>query len=124
MKTFAVPVEPVQKSSSTVVTSEKPFFDPAAGTGPRITGLVTQPLVVYTTGTSPVQATGDAASFTTAQPIEAPGARMKTATQPVVAPGAKVATQPVQTPGTRLVVLSKSTGASIEEVQSVTGKKT
>ena len=34
-KSFAVPVELVQKTSSTVMTSEKPFFNPkknAAGT--------------------------------------------------------------------------------------------
>ena len=52
-----------------------------------------------TTGTSPVQAIGEAAS------------------QPVETPSVKVATQPVETPGARPVVHSQSTGASSEEVQ-------
>ena len=79
-------VEPIQKTSSAVVTSEKPFFDPeknAASTSQKITGLVTQPSVLSTTGTSHVQATGRAASFTATQPVEGPGARVITATQHV-----------------------------------------
>ena len=43
-KSFAVLVELVQKTGSTVATSEKPFFDPeksVAGTSQKITGLVT-----------------------------------------------------------------------------------
>ena len=62
-KTFAVWVEPVQKTGSEVVTSEKPFFDPAAGTSQKITNVVTKPLDEPTTGTSPVQAIGDAAGL-------------------------------------------------------------
>ena len=85
-KSFAVPVEPIQKTISAVVTNEKPFFDPeknAASTSQTITGLVTQPSVLPTTGTSPVQATGHVAIFTATQLVEAPGARVITATQPV-----------------------------------------
>ena len=65
-----------------MVTSEKPFFEPeknAAGTSHKITGWVTQSSVKSTTGTSP--ATGDAVSFTATQPVEAPSAKI--ATQPV-----------------------------------------
>ena len=57
---FAVMVEPVQNSGSSVVTSEKPFFDLAAGTSQKIAGLVPQPSVLSITGTSPVQTTGSA----------------------------------------------------------------
>ena len=78
-KSFTVPVKPVQKSRSTVVTSEKPFFDPAADTSQKIAGLVIQPSIVSTTGTSPVQATRHAASLTATQPVEAPGANLRTA---------------------------------------------
>ena len=120
-KSFALPMELVQKSSSAVVTSEKPFFVPeknGAGTSQKITGLVTQPSVLSDTSTCPVQTTGHAASFTATQPVEAPGARMKTATQPVEAPSAKVATQPVEALGTRPVFHPKATDASIEEVQA------
>ena len=80
-KSFAVPVELVQKPSSEVMTIEKPFFDPPAHINEN-TGLVTQPLQVVTIGVNPVQATRDvAASLTVTQPVEAPGA--KVATQPV-----------------------------------------
>ena len=84
-----------------------------------------------TIGTSPVQATRDVASFTAIQPVEAPGARMKTTTQPVEAPGVRITTQSVGAPIARPVVHPKATGASSEEVQatkpveqSLTGKKT
>ena len=87
-----------------MVTSEKPFFDPAASTSQQIVGLATWPSVVSTTSTSPVQATWDVTNFSATQPVEAPGAR--------------------------LVVHSKANGASSEEVQatrpveqSITGKK-
>ena len=88
-----------------MLTSEKPFFDPVAGTSPKIAGLVTQPSVVSTTGTSHVQATRNVASFTATQPVAPPDARMKTATQLVEAPGA------------RPVVHSKAIGASSGEIQ-------
>ena len=129
-KTFAVPVEPVQKTGSEVVTSEKPFFGPAAGTSKKTTGLVTRPSEVVTTGTSPVQATGNvAASLTATQPVESPFAKIRVAThQPVEVPSVKVATQPVEAPGARPVVHTRPTCTSSEEVrpveQSLTSKKT
>ena len=130
-KTFAVLVEPVQKTGSEVVTSWKPFFDPAASTSQKITSLVTQSSVVTTIGTSPVQATGEAASLTATQPVEAPCAKMRIATQPVEAPSMKVVTQPVEAPGARPVIHSQSNGVSSEEVQAtrpvelpLTGKET
>ena len=93
----------------------------------KITSLVTQPSVL---STNPVQATCDAASFTATQSVEAPGARVRTATQPVVAPSVKVATQPVETPGVKVatqpieapgarpVVHPKANGATDEEIQT------
>ena len=87
-KSFAIPVELVQKPTE-VVTSDKVFFDPGAGTSQMSTGVVTQPLQVYFTGASPVQTTGDvAASMTATQPVEPPGTKMGVAIQPVKAPGA------------------------------------
>ena len=81
-----------QETGSDEVTSEKPFFDPAAGTSKKNTGLVTQPSEVVTTCASTVQPTGDVvASLTATQPVEAPGAKMRVAIQPVEAPGAEVA---------------------------------
>ena len=129
-KTCAVPVlDPVQNTGSEVVTSEKPFFDPAAGTSKKNTGLVTQPSEVVTTSASPVQTTRDVtASLTATSPVEVPGGMMTVATQPVEAPSAKLATQPVEAPGARSVVHSQSTGTGSEEVrpvdQSLTSKKT
>ena len=55
-KAFTVLVEPVQKPAE-VVTSEKPFFQPEAGTSKTSTGAVTQSTEVFTSD-SPVQATG------------------------------------------------------------------
>ena len=67
-KSFAVPVEPVVKPAE-VITSEKPFFDPGAGTSQKSTGvsdvIVTSPSPFQVTGEVPVKAT---------QPVEAPGA--------------------------------------------------
>ena len=74
-KSFIVPVEPVMKPVAEVTTSEKPFFDPGASTSS---------LARETTGPSLVQATGEAVD------------EMQTATQPLEAPGAGTATQPVQ----------------------------
>ena len=66
-KSFSVHVEPVQKTS-TVLTSERPFFEPekivTSTSSVQTTSLVTQPSVISSTGTSPVQATGQAGSFT------------------------------------------------------------
>ena len=117
VKIFAVLVEPVQKTGSDVVTSEKPFFYPAAGTSKKTASLVTQPSEIVTTDASPVQATRDvAASLTATQPVEAPGVKMRGATQPVEVPGA------------RPVVHYQPTGTGSEEVrpvdQSLTSKKT
>ena len=50
----------------------------------------------------------------TIQPVEAPSARMKTATQSLETPSPNVATQPVKTPGARTVVHSQATGTSSE----------
>ena len=69
---FTVLVEPVQKPVE-VLTSERPFFQPEAGTSKTSTGPVTQPAEVFT-GAGLVQATRDvAASMTTTQPVEASG---------------------------------------------------
>ena len=114
-KSFAVPVEPVQKPTE-VVTSDKPFFDPAAGTSQMYAGVVTQPSEVIVTGASSVQATRDlAASMTATQPVEAAGTM-------------RLATQPVEAPGATSEVLSQPTGTGIVDVrlvdQSLTSKKT
>ena len=61
-----MPVELFQKAST-----EKN----AARTSNQTTGLFTQPSVWPTTGTSHVQATGDAVSFTAIQPVQTPCAR-------------------------------------------------
>ena len=74
---FTVPVEPVVKPTAEVTTSQKPFFDPGAST----TSLARE-----TSSPSLVQATGEAVE------------EMQTATQPLEAPGAGTATQPVQAP--------------------------
>ena len=100
-KSFAVPVEPFLKSTE-VITSEKPFFDPGAGTSQMSTGGVSDVIV---TGSSPVQATGEVAvNMEATQPVEAPGTRKgdvinKNATQPVEAPCASsdVQFQPTDT---------------------------
>ena len=74
-KTFTVPVEPVVKPASDVTTSQKPFFDP---------GATTSKLAVEKPGPGLDQVTGEAVE------------EMQTATQPLGAPGAGIATQPVQ----------------------------
>ena len=66
-ESFAVPVEPVVKPAE-VITSEKPFFDPGAGTSQKSTGVSD----VIVTGPSPVKATGEVPVKAT-QPVEAPG---------------------------------------------------
>ena len=70
-KTFTVPVEPVVKPASDVTTSQKPFFYP---------GATTSNLSVEKSGPCLDQATGEAVE------------EMQT-------PGAGIATQPVQAPG-------------------------
>ena len=77
-KTFTVPVEPVVKPASDVTTSQKPFFDP---------GATTSSLARETTSPCLDQTTGEAVD------------EMQTATQPLEASGAGIATQPVQAPG-------------------------
>ena len=129
-----------------VVTSEKPFFQPEAGTSKTSTGAVTQPGENFT-GASPVQATGDvAASMTATQPLEVPGTMMgsdasmtatrpvealgtrRLATQPVEALGARTAAQPVEATGARTKVHSQPTVNGSLDVsavdRSLTSKKT
>ena len=72
-KTFTVPVEPVVKPAPDVTTSQKPFFDP---------GATTNKLALEKSSSGLDQVTGEA--------VEA----METATQPLGAPGAGIATQP------------------------------
>ena len=74
-KSFTVLVEPVVAE---VTTSQKPFSDPVASTSS---------LARESTGSSLVQATGEAVD------------EMQTASQPLEANGAGTATQPVQAPG-------------------------
>ena len=73
-KTFTVPVEPVVKPASDATTSQKPFSDP---------GATPSSLARETTGPCLDQATSEAVD------------EMQTATQPLEAPGAGTATQPV-----------------------------
>ena len=80
-KTFTVPVEPVVKPASDVTPTQKPFFDPGATTSNL---PVEKNLPVETSGPCLDQATGIAVE------------EMQTATQPLGAPGAGIATQPVQ----------------------------
>ena len=107
-KSFAVPVEPVVKPAE-VITSEKPFFDPGAGTSQKSTGVSD----VSVTGPSPVQATRELPIMKATQPVEAPGTRrgvlIQHATQPFEAPSAGTATQPVEAPGTGPEVLLTTT---------------
>ena len=77
-KTFTVPVEPVVKPASDVTPSQKPCFFP---------GATTSKLAVEKSGPCLDQATGEAVE------------EMQTATQPLGPPGAGIATQPVQAPG-------------------------
>ena len=77
-KTFTVPGEPVVKPASDVTTSQKPFFDP---------GATTSNLAVEKSGPCLDQGTGEAVE------------EMQNATQHLGAPGAGIATQPVQAPG-------------------------
>ena len=105
VKSFTVLVEPVQQTSTTILTAERPFIPPVqrvAGPGAdQPTGVVTKPPVMSVTGTTSVQATGRAVSHSTSatQPADAAGARV--AMQPVKAPGARPAisaNQPVKGP--------------------------
>ena len=79
-KFFAVPVEPVVKPE--VITSQKPFFDPGASTSNLAESAEPSgPSLVQATGDAVVQPRGDETQQTATQPVEAPGAW--TATQPV-----------------------------------------
>ena len=82
-KTFTVPVNPVVKPASDVTPTQKPFFDPGASTSSL---PVENSLPVEKSGPCLDQATGIAVE------------EMQTATQPLGAPGAGIATQPVQAP--------------------------
>ena len=66
-----LPVEPMVKSTE-VITSEKPFFDPGAGSSQSTSGGVSD---VSFTGPSLVQAIGEVAVIKATQPVEAPGTR-------------------------------------------------
>ena len=93
----------VVKPAVEVTTSQKPFFDPGASSSSlaRSTG---------NSGPSLVQATGDAV------------VEMQTATQPLEAPCAGTATQPVQVPGSVPDVLPSGTGdVDFNADQTLTG---
>ena len=120
-KSFAVPVEPVVKPGE-VITSEKPFFDPGAGTSQKSTGVSD----VIVTSPSPVQATAEVPVMKASQPVEAAGTRrgvviQQNATQPVEAAGAGTATQPVQAPGAGPEVLLTGTGNAALHIESTGG---
>ena len=67
-KSFAVTVEPVKKTSS-VVTSDQPFFDPGTSTS-----VNSSDVTVEGTGPSLAQTTGEiAASKSATRPVEGPG---------------------------------------------------
>ena len=121
-KTFAVPVEPVKKSSS-VVTSDQPFFDPGTSTSGLSSGVSAEG-----TSSSLVQTTGEAALVSEAA--------SKIATPPVEGPGTEVvrrgdviqqnATQPVEAAGAGPEVLLSGTGSAVqsdseEDLQSEPG---
>ena len=111
LKSFAVPVRPV--NPSTVVTREHPFFDSGASSSVMSTCLNTEGI-----GSSLVQTTSEAVQSTATQPplgvpgtnavrdvsksatrpVQGPGTS-DVATQPLQAPGADIATQPLQAPG-------------------------
>ena len=76
-KSVTVPVEPVVKPAAEVTTSQKSFFYPGASTSS---------LARENTSSSLGQATGEAVD------------EMQIVTQPLEAPGAGTATQPVQAP--------------------------
>ena len=80
-KTFIVPVEPVVKPASDVTPTEKPFFEPTTSKLPVEKSLPTEK-----PGPCLDQATGNAVE------------EIQTATQPLGAPGAGIATQSVQAP--------------------------
>ena len=105
-----------------VITSEKPFFDPGAGTSQKSTG-VSDVIICY--WSQPVQATGEV-PVKAPQPVEAPGTIrgvviQQNATQPVEAPGAGTATQPVKAPGSGPEALLTGTGNAILHVESTGG---
>ena len=133
-KTFAVPVEPVQKPSLEV-TSDQPFFDPGTSTSGLSSGVT-----VAGTSSSLVLTTGEAAFISEAAhksatcPVEGPSTEVvrrgdviqQNATQPVEAPGAGMATQPVEAPGAGPEILLCGTGSAVqsdseEDLQSKPG---
>ena len=121
-KSFAVPVEPVQKPAE-FVTSEKPWFDPGASTSQMSTGVVTQSYVYQCQSCSGHQ--GCCCQHDCYPAFEAPGTKIgsaasMTATWPVEAAGMmRVATQPVEAPGARSEVHSQPTSTSSMDVSSV-----
>ena len=118
-KSFAVPVEPVQKPAE-VVTSDEPFFDPRASTSQMSTGAVTQSSEVIFTGASPVQATGDvAASMTATRPVEAPSDRSEVHSQPTGTGSVDV--KPDQSLTSRKTVTVTGVADSVDELHSAPG---
>ena len=131
-KTFAVPAEPVKKPFS-VVTSDQPFFYPVTSTsGSGVTVGGTCSSLVQTTGEAAF--VSEAASKSATHPVEGPGTEVvrrgdviqQNATQPVKAPGAGTATQPVEAPvAVSEVLLFGTTSAvqsdSAEDLQSEPG---
>ena len=114
VKTFTVPVNPVQ-NPPLVVTSDQPFFDSGTSTGGLSSGVTvggTGSSLGQTTGEATVRREGGNKSAT--HPVEAPGTDVKqqNATQPVEAPGAGTATQPVEVPGAGPDVLPTGTGSA------------
>ena len=93
-KAFSVPVEPVRKPPS-VVISDQPFYD--LGTSGLSSGVT-----VGGACSSLVQTTGDPAVLTATQPVEAPGTR-----GPVTA--SQSAISPVEGPGTSGVIQQNAT---------------
>ena len=83
-KVFTVPVEPVVKPASDVTPTQKPFLDPGATTS-------SLPVEI----SLPVEKPGPCLDQATRIAVE----EMQTATQPLGAPDAGIATQPVQAPG-------------------------
>ena len=109
-KSFAVPLELVVKPAE-VNTSEKPFFDPGAGTSQKSTGVSDE----IVTGPSPVQATREVPVLKATQPVETNWSVIQqNATQPVEAPGAGMATQPVEAPGPEVLLTGSGNALHVD----------
>ena len=121
-KMFTVPVDPVQNPPS-VVTSNRPFFDPGTSTSGLSSGVT-----VGGTGSILDQTTGEAAGMRDAVnksstcPVEGPGTDVKqqNATQPVEAPGAGPEVLPTGT-GSAALHAELTGSDSEEEFQSELG---